>query len=151
MLPPTIVNFFPSLNKGWFAAVVNAINVGGWLYMLVMFLLIIFFSYFYTVITFNPVEVANNLKKNGGFIMGIRPGKPTADFITKSLNRVTLIGAIFLGLISALPNIAAMINQNLAAVAIGGTTLLIVVGVAIETMKTLESQMLMRHYKGFLE
>jgi len=151
MLPPTIANFFPSLNKGWFASVVKAINVGGWLYMVAMFLLIIFFSYFYTVISFNPVEVANNLKKNGGFIMGIRPGKPTADFITKSLNRVTLIGAIFLGLISALPNIAAMVNPSLAAVAIGGTTLLIVVGVALETVKTLESQMLMRHYKGFLE
>ncbi len=151
MLPPTIVNFFPKLNKGFFGSVVEAINVGGWLYMVSMFLLIIFFSYFYTVITFNPVEVANNLKKNGGFIMGIRPGKPTADFITKSLNRITLIGAIFLGLISALPNIAAMVNPNLAAVAIGGTTLLIVVGVALETVKTLESQMLMRHYKGFLE
>lgn len=151
MLPPTIANFFPKLKDTWFGAVVDAINVGGWLYTVVMFLLIIFFSYFYTVITFNPVEVANNLKKNGGFIMGIRPGKPTADFITKSLNRITLIGAIFLGLISALPNIAAMINSNLAYVSIGGTTLLIVVGVALETVKTLESQMLMRHYKGFLE
>ncbi len=151
MLPPTIVNFFPGLKNTWFNAVVEAINVGGWLYTLVMFLLIIFFSYFYTVITFNPVEVANNLKKNGGFIMGIRPGKPTADFITKSLNRITLIGALFLGLVSALPNILAMINSNLASVAIGGTTLLIVVGVALETVKTLESQMLMRHYKGFLE
>ena len=151
MLPPTIVNFFPKLNKGWFGAVVNAINVGGWIYMLVMFVLIIFFSYFYTVITFNPVEVANNLKKNGGFIMGIRPGKPTADFITKSLNRITLIGAIFLGLISAVPNLVALFNSNLRSVAIGGTTLLIVVGVALETMKSLESQMLMRHYKGFLE
>ncbi|MBQ8600802.1 MAG: preprotein translocase subunit SecY [Clostridia bacterium] len=151
MLPPTIANFFPKLNDTWFGAVVDAINVGGWLYTLVMFLLIIFFSYFYTVITFNPVEVANNLKKNGGFIMGIRPGKPTADFITKSLNRITLIGALFLGLISALPNILAMINSNLSSVAIGGTTLLIVVGVALETVKTLESQMLMRHYKGFLE
>ena len=151
MLPPTIANFFPKLKDTWFGAVVDAINVGGWLYTVVMFLLIIFFSYFYTVITFNPVEVANNLKKNGGFIMGIRPGKPTADFITKSLNRITLIGAIFLGLVAALPNIAAMINSNLAYVSIGGTTLLIVVGVALETVKTLESQMLMRHYKGFLE
>ena len=151
MLPPTIANFFPKLKDTWFGAVVDAINVGGWLYTVVMFLLIIFFSYFYTVITFNPVEVANNLKKNGGFIMGIRPGKPTADFITKSLNRITLIGAIFLGLVAALPNIAAMINSNLAYVSIGGTTLLIVVGVALETVKTLESQMLMRHYKGFLD
>ncbi|MBQ7035184.1 MAG: preprotein translocase subunit SecY [Clostridia bacterium] len=151
MLPATILNFFPGLKKTWFAGVVNALEVGGWIYTLLMFLLIIFFSYFYTVISFNPVEVANNLKKNGGFIMGIRPGKPTADFITKSLNRVTLIGALFLGLISALPNIAAMINPGLSSVAIGGTTLLIVVGVALELVKTLESQMLMRHYKGFLE
>jgi preprotein translocase subunit SecY len=151
MLPPTIMNFFPKLEKTWFGAVVDALSVGGWIYTVLMFLLIIFFSYFYTVITFNPVEVANNLKKNGGFIMGIRPGKPTADFITKSLNRVTLIGAIFLGLVSALPNVVAMFNPNLSSVAIGGTTLLIVVGVALETVKTLESQMLMRHYKGFLE
>ncbi len=151
MLPATILNFFPGLKKTWFAGFVNALEVGGWIYTLLMFLLIIFFSYFYTVISFNPVEVANNLKKNGGFIMGIRPGKPTADFITKSLNRVTLIGALFLGLISALPNIAAMINPGLSSVAIGGTTLLIVVGVALELVKTLESQMLMRHYKGFLE
>ncbi len=151
MLPATILNFFPGLKKTWFGGVVDALEVGGWIYTLLMFLLIIFFSYFYTVISFNPVEVANNLKKNGGFIMGIRPGKPTADFITKSLNRVTLIGALFLGLISALPNIAAMINSSLSSVAIGGTTLLIVVGVALELVKTLESQMLMRHYKGFLE
>ncbi len=151
MLPPTIANFFPAANKGWFGKVVSTINVGGWLYTVVMFLLILFFSYFYTIITFNPVEVSNNLKKNGGFIMGIRPGKPTADFITKSLNRVTLIGAIFLGIVSAVPNFVAMLNSHLSSVAIGGTTLLIVVGVALETVKTLESQMLMRHYKGFLE
>ena len=151
MLPPTILNFFPKLEKTWFGSVVDALEVGGWVYTLLMFLLIIFFSYFYTVITFNPVEVANNLKKNGGFIMGIRPGKPTADFITKSLNRITLIGAIFLGLISAIPNLIAAIFPSLSGVAIGGTTLLIVVGVALETVKAIESQMLMRHYKGFLE
>ncbi len=151
VLPSTIVSFFPNLDKGWFASVVKALNPGGWVYTLVMFLLIIFFSYFYTVITFNPVEVASNLKKNGGFIMGIRPGKPTSDYITKTLNRVTLIGALFLGVISAAPNVAAMINSSLTGIAIGGTSLLIIVGVALETVKTLESQMLMRHYKGFLE
>ena len=151
MLPATLAGFFPSLNKGWFGGVVNAINVGGWVYTLVMFLLIIFFSYFYTVITFNPVEVASNLKKNGGFIMGIRPGKPTSDYITKTLNRVTLIGALFLGIVSAAPSFVAMFNSSLAGLAIGGTSLLIIVGVALETVKTLESQMLMRHYKGFLE
>ncbi len=150
-LPATLAQFFPSINKGWFASVVNAVSVGGWVYTLAMFLLIIFFSYFYTIITFNPVEVASNLKKNGGFIMGIRPGKPTSDFITKTLNRITLIGAIFLGIVSAAPAFAAMFNESLRSFAIGGTSLLIVVGVALETVKQLESQMLMRHYKGFLE
>ena len=151
VLPATIMNFFPKLSKTWFQHVVNAMNVGGWVYTLLMFLLIIFFSYFYTVISFNPIEVASNLKKNGGFIMGIRPGKPTSDYITKTLNRVTLIGALFLGIIAALPSFAAMFNESLRGFAIGGTSLLIVVGVAIETVRTLESQMLMRHYKGFLE
>ena len=151
MLPATIANFFPKLQEGWFGKVVNALNVGGWAYTLIMFLLIIFFSYFYTVITFNPIEVASNLKKNGGFIMGIRPGKPTSDYITKTLNRVTLIGALFLALVSAVPSFIAMFNTNLRSLAIGGTSILIVVGVALETVKTLESQMLMRHYKGFLE
>ena len=150
-LPATIVGFFPNLNKGWFKAVVDAIGVGGWLYTLIMFLLIIGFSYFYTVITFNPIEVASNLKKNGGFIMGIRPGKPTSDYITKTLNRVTFIGAMFLGIISAVPSFVAIFSPSLRGIAIGGTSLLIVVGVALETVKQLESQMLMRHYKGFLE
>lgn len=151
-LPATLGQLF-GWNTGWFGKVVEVLSPGpkGWAYTILMFLLIIFFSYFYTVITFNPVEVASNLKKNGGFIMGIRPGKPTSDYITKTLNRVTLIGALFLGIISALPNIAAMFNQNFASLAIGGTSLLIVVGVALETVKSLESQMLMRHYKGFLE
>lgn len=151
VLPATIMNFFPGLADTWFNSVVEAMSVGGWVYTLLMFLLIIFFSYFYTVISFNPIEVASNLKKNGGFIMGIRPGKPTSDYITKTLNRVTLIGALFLGIIAALPSFAAMFNSNLQGFAIGGTSLLIVVGVAIETVRTLESQLLMRHYKGFLE
>lgn len=151
VLPATIANFFPKLLDTWFGKVVNALNVGGWIYTLLMFLLIVFFSYFYSVISFNPVEVASNLKKNGGFIMGIRPGKPTADYITKTLNRITLIGALFLGILSAAPSLVAMFNKSLSSLAIGGTSLIIVVGVALETVKTLESQMLMRHYKGFLE
>lgn len=149
MLPTTICSFFPSLEKSWFGKLTN-IN-GGYLYVICMFLLIVFFSYFYTIITFSPIEVANNLKKNGGFIMGIRPGRPTSDFITKTLNRVTLLGAIFLGIISALPALASRWIPSLSALAIGGTSLLIVVGVAIETVQQLESQMVMRHYKGFLE
>ena len=151
LLPSTIANFFPSINKGWFAHVITALNPGGWVYTLVMFLLIIGFSYFYTVITFNPIEVASNLKKNGGFIMGIRPGKPTSDYITKTLNRVTFVGALFLGVVSAAPSLVAMFKPSMSGLAIGGTTLLIIVGVALETVKQLESQMLMRHYKGFLE
>ncbi len=150
MLPSTIVSFFPSLEKSWFGKL-TAIN-GGYLYAIFMFLLIIFFSYFYTIITFSPIEVANNLKKNGGFIMGIRPGRPTSDFISKTLNRVTLLGAIFLGLIAAIPALGSKwLPSSLSVLAIGGTSLLIVVGVALETVKQLESQMTMRHYKGFLE
>ncbi len=149
MLPSTIVSFFPKLEGTWFDKI-TAVS-GGWLYALFMFLLIIFFSYFYTMITFSPIEVANNLKKNGGFIMGIRPGRPTSDFITKTLNRITLLGAIFLGIIAALPALASALNPMFSAFAIGGTSLLIVVGVALETVQQLESQMVMRHYKGFLE
>lgn len=149
MLPTTICSFFPKLQDSWFGKL-TAVN-GGWGYALCMFLLIVFFSYFYTIITFSPIEVANNLKKNGGFIMGIRPGRPTSDFITKTLNRITLLGAIFLGIIAALPSLAAGWFPELAGLAIGGTSLLIVVGVALEFVQQLESQMVMRHYKGFLE
>ena len=114
------------------------------------FLLIIFFTYFYTAIQFNPVEMSNNMKKNGGFIPGIRPGRPTTDYISKVLSRITLAGAVFLGLIAVLP-IFMNLGLHISNFAIGGTSLLIVVGVALETVKSLESQMLMRHYKGFLE
>jgi preprotein translocase subunit SecY len=99
---------------------------------------------------FNPIEIANNLKKNGGFVPGFRPGKPTSDFIRKILNKITLFGAIFLGIIAVIPIIMSGI-VNISGLALGGTTILIVVGVALETVQALESQMLMRHYKGFLE
>jgi len=120
-----------------------------WLYMILYFLLIIFFTYFYTAIQFNPIEIANNMKRNGGFVPGIRPGKPTSDYINKILTRITLAGAIFIGIIAILPMLLGIILQT--NIAIGGTSLLIVVGVALETVKQIESQMLMRHYKGFLE
>lgn len=120
-------------------------------YSIIYFILIIAFTYFYTEITFNPIEVANNIKKNGGFIPGIRPGKPTSDFISRVLSKVTLAGAVFLALIAIIPIMLAMIDPGLSGVSIGGTSLLIVVGFALETVKQLESQMLMRHYKGFLE
>ncbi len=119
-------------------------------YSIIYFLLIVGFSYFYATMQFNPVEVANNLKKNGGFIPGFRPGKPTADFISKVLNKITMFGALYLSVIA----IAPIITGNLFAyrsLAIGGTSVIIVVGVALETVKQLEAQMLMRHYKGFLE
>ena len=120
------------------------------IYCVMYFLLIIFFSYFYASIQFNPVEIANNMKKNGGFIPGFRPGKPTADFIGKVINKITLFGALFLAVVALLPvAIGAIIGNN--QLAIGGTSVIIVVGVALETVKALEAQMLMRHYKGFLE
>ena len=114
------------------------------------FLLIIAFNYFYIAIQYNPVEIANNLKKNNGAIPGIRPGKPTSDFIQNSLSKISLIGAIFLAFIAIFP----IIFQNITGlhnISLGGTTMLIVVGVALETVRSLESQMMMRHHKGFLE
>ena len=120
------------------------------LYAIVFFILIIAFSYFYIMISFNPVEVANNLKKNGGFIPGIRPGDPTANYITKVLNRITFIGAIFLGIVAVVPLIVNMIAGGVAigSLAFGGSSLLIVVGVILETVRELDAQVTMRHYKG---
>ena len=112
--------------------------------------MIVLFSYFYTAIQYNPVEIANNLKNNGGFIPGFRPGRPTSDFITKVINKITLFGAIFLGIIAVAPIIIGNVI-NIQGLAIGGTSIMIVVGVALETVKQLESQMTMRNYKGFLE
>ena len=119
-------------------------------YIVCYFLLIIAFSYFYATIQFNPIEIANNLKKNGGFIPGFRPGKPTSDFILKVINKITLFGALYLAIVAILPIIVGIVIKN-SSLAIGGTSVIIVVGVALETVKSLEAQMLMRHYKGFLE
>jgi preprotein translocase subunit SecY len=119
-------------------------------YAVVYLLMIIAFSYFYQSIQFNPVEIANNLKNNGGFVPGFRPGKPTSDFIRRVLNRITLFGALFLGIIAVMPIVMSGLI-DVPALAMGGTSLLIVVGVALETVKAIESQMMMRHYKGFLE
>ena len=123
------------------------------LYALVYFLLIIFFSYFYSTIQFNPIEVANNLKRNGGFIPGYRPGKPTSEFIQKVLNKITLFGAIYLSIIAVTPYLISHWSNiaRTSGVSLGGTSIIIVVGVALETVTALENQMLMRHYKGFLE
>lgn len=116
--------------------------------LLIYIALIVFFAYFYTSITFNPVEVANNMKKQGGFIPGIRPGKPTSEYLTKVLNYIILIGAIFLMLVAIIPIFFSGIFN--AQVSFGGTSIIIIVGVVLETMKQIESQMLVRHYKGFL-
>ena len=118
------------------------------LYAILYFVLIIFFTFFYTAMIYNPIEMANNIKNNGGFIPGIRPGKPTSDFITKVMNKVTVIGSIAIALVAVLPILMSRGNMS---VAFGGTSLLILVGVAIETYRQIESQMLMRNYKGFLD
>lgn len=120
------------------------------IYAVIYFLLIIFFTYFYSSIQFNPVELANNMKKSGGFIPGIRPGKPTSDYIGKISSRLNLIGAFFLGVVAILPVIIGAVF-NISSLQIGGTSLIIIEGVALETMRQIESQMTMRHYKGFLE
>ena len=151
MIPSTIAAFFKAPEEGTFwYGFLEFIDTKSFMYMLVYFVLIIGFSYFYSTIQFNPVEIANNLKKNGGFIPGFRPGKPTADFIKKVLNKVTLFGAVYLGVVAILPLLLGMIIKN-DGLSIGGTSVIIVVGVALETVQALESQMLMRQYKGFLE
>ena len=150
--PGTIASFFGvnADTSGFWGKFLYVFSGQSWIYAVLYFLLIIFFTYFYTTIQFNPIEMSNNMKKNGGFIPGIRPGKPTSDYIARVLSRITLAGAIFLGLIAILP-IFMNLGLNIRNFSIGGTSLLIVVGVALETVKSLESQMLMRHYKGFLE
>ena len=157
-IPATIGMFVPSATQegsGWYTFLQIFDNTG-LIYSIVYFLLIILFSYFYSTIQFNPVEVANNLKKNGGFIPGFRPGKPTADFLHKVISRITLFGAIYLAIVALLPTITGNImsvagSSAGSSLAIGGTSIIIVVGVALETTKTLEAQLMMRHYKGFLE
>ena len=150
-LPATIWAFIGTPEEGTVGrSIYNAIDTKSVLYLIVYFLMIIGFSYFYATIQFNPVEISNNLKRNGGFIPGFRPGKPTSDFIAKVLNKVTLFGAIYLGTVAICPLIAGKLLGN-SGLAIGGTSVIIVVGVALETVRALESQMMMRQYKGFLE
>ena len=144
-LPATIAAFTGHSDSAW--ASTTSIP-----YAIIYFLLIIFFAYFYSTIQFNPVEVANNLKKNGGFIPGFRPGKPTSEFIKKVLNKITLFGAIYLGIIAIVPILISHFSSSasLSGISLGGTSIIIVVGVALETVRALEAQMLMRNYKGFL-
>jgi len=152
-IPSTIALLFPRPAEGTFwYNFQQFFSYTSWFYIILFFILIILFAYFYIAISFNPVEVANNLKKNGGSIPGIRSGKPTSDYITKILNRITLIGAMFLGVIAVLPLIINICTGSaLGSIAFSGSSLLIVVGVALETARELEAQLTMRHYKGFLE
>ena len=148
--PPTIINLiWGARETGPFLTALKTMNEKWW-FTLVYALLVMFFTFFYTMIAFNPIELANNIKKNGGFVPGIRPGKPTSDYITKVLNRVTWFGALFLALITILPSLLQTFTK-ISNVWFGGTSLLIMVSVAMETVKQIESQMMMRHYKGFLD
>jgi len=122
-----------------------------WAYAGFYFLLIFFFGWFYATIQYDPVEIANNMKKNGGFVPGFRPGKPTADFIKKVINKIVIFGSVYLSIVALLPIVAGNLIVGFDQLAIGGTSVIIVVSVALETVQALEAQMLMRHYKGFLD
>ena len=151
-IPATIKMFLNVPEKGFWASFFGLFEATSWVYVVLTLLLIVAFAYFYTAISFNPIEISNNLKKNGGFIPGIRPGKPTAEYITRILNRITLIGAIFLGIIAVVPMVANIIARgNLGALAFSGNSIIIVVGVLLETTREIESQLSTHHYKGFLE
>lgn len=154
-MPATILTMFgiKADSGGFWGGFLTVFDTTSVLYAVIYLLLIIFFSYFYSTIQFDPVEISNNLKKNGGFIPGYRPGRPTSEYIQKSLNKITLFGAIYLGIIAITPLIIGMVSEDAAnmGISLGGTSVIIVVGVALETVKALEAQMIMRNYKGFLE
>ena len=147
-LPATICAF-TGTNSGWAYKYLWSNNSA--FYAIVYFLMIFFFSWFYSTIQYDPMEISNNLMKNGGFIPGFRPGKPTAQFIQKVINKIVVFGAVYLGIVAMLPIIAGDLMSGFSSLAIGGTSVIIVVGVALETVQALEAQMLMRHYKGFLD
>ena len=151
-IPGTIAQIFPPKEGSFWSGFTNLFLTNSWFYAVLTFVLIIAFAYFYAAISFNPTEISNNLKNNGGSIPGIRPGRPTADYIRKVTNRITLIGAIFLGIIAVLPIIANIVSGNkMSGLVFGGSSIIIVVGVVLETAREIEGQMTMRHYKGFLE
>ena len=147
-LPATICSF-AGWTKSWVYE--NVFSSSSWLYAVIYFLLIFFFSWFYASIQYDPVEISNNLKKNGGFIPGFCPGKPTSDFIKKVIAKIVIFGAVYLSVVALLPIVAGNLLPSVQSLAIGGTSIIIVVSVALETVKALEAQMLMRHYKGFLD
>jgi len=149
-LPATIATFVGKAGENnWWYTNVWASNT--WFYAAFYGLLIFFFSWFYSTIQYDPVEISNNLKKNGGFIPGFRPGKPTADFIKKVINKIVVFGAVYLAIVALMPIVGGNLVSGVSNLAIGGTSIIIIVGVALETVKALEAQMLMRHYKGFLD
>ena len=149
--PATICAFFGINNqsgKWWYDVFFSNTS---WIYVISYFLMIFFFGWFYAAIQYDSVEIANNLKKNGGFIPGFRPGKPTADFIQKVINKIVVFGSLYLGIVALLPILCGKFIPGAGSLAIGGTSVIIVIGVALETVKAIEAQMLMRHYKGFLD
>jgi preprotein translocase subunit SecY len=148
-LPATVCAFWPGATNNKFYELF--VSPDSWFYALSYFVMIFFFSWFYSTIQYDTVEISNNLKKNGGFIPGFRPGKPTAEFIQKVINKIIVFGSVYLGVVALLPIIAGHAMPAVKNMAIGGTSVIIVVGVALETVKALEAQMLMRHYKGFLD
>jgi preprotein translocase subunit SecY len=149
-IPATVATFIPRWQNGWFVKLFEPTSAA---YAGLYFLLIVFFSFFYSTVQFNPIEIANNLKKNGGFIPGFRSGKPTSEFIQKVLTKITLFGAIYLAIIAITPILISIFSTTAAqsGISLGGTSIIIVISVALETIKQLEAQLLMRHYKGFLE
>jgi preprotein translocase subunit SecY len=146
LFPATIARF---IQHDWAQAVSNALSPGTPLYIILFALMIVFFTYFYTAIQFNPIEIADNMKKNGGFVPGRRPGRPTAEYLDKILTRITLAGAIFLAAVAVLPNF--VIGLTGIEARFGGTALLIVIGVALKTMQQVETYLLSRHYEGFMD
>ncbi len=146
--PLTLAQFIPSIAAG----INRWVGYGSVGYNVLYVLLVVFFTYFYTAVTFNPVEVADNMKKHGGFIPGLRPGRPTAQYLDRVLTRITLAGAIFLAIIAVLPYIMASVTRMPSnIISFGGTSILIMVGVVLDTMKQIEAQLLMRHYEGFIK
>ena len=144
---PATINMFAKVDTGFWGSFFKFFSTTSVGYMVIYFILIILFAYFYTTIQYNPVEIANNLRTSNGTIPGIRPGRPTADFIAKILSRITLIGALFLSVIALLPLIFGKVS-TMGNLSLGGTSIIILVGVALDTVKQLESQIVMRNYKG---
>lgn len=150
-MPQMITEFFADQTQGWIVFIQKWFGPRSWVYAIIFFLLIIFFNFFYISISYDPQEIANNLRKNSGSIPGIRPGEPTVEYIKKILSKITFIGAFAVALIAIIPVLVGILFPQVGNLGIGGTTLLICVGVALDTMEAIESQLMMRHYKGFLE